>query len=351
MISVNTSRIARTNAIARPLQAVVAALLIGMAIIAAAIADPVPPTDALKPGEFVWAPDIAPRGPLAIVISLPAQRAYVYRNGVRIGISTVSSGMTGRETPSGIYTILQKQREHYSNLYDDAPMPFMQRLTWDGVAMHAGKLPGYPASHGCVRLPAKFAELLYAVTTPGTPVVIAAADTSPPTLTSPGLFAPVDAHTGEPTFHDAPVDRYTWMPYLSPEGPLTILVSVHDRHMLVLRNAVAIGHADIDLGDVPVHGTRAYMLLEGTRPEPSPLVPGRPALRWMDIPVSGQPPPEGDPLRAAVASGRVSLPSEFARLLYDALKPGTTVVLTDEPLQPQTPAVTVMSSDTIEPHP
>ena len=100
----------------------------------------------LLPGEYLWLPELSPRGPVLVLVSLPEQRAYVYRNGVRIGVATVSTGKPGFETPTGVFTILQKKREHYSNLYDDAPMPFMQRLTWGGVAMHAGRVPGYPAS-------------------------------------------------------------------------------------------------------------------------------------------------------------------------------------------------------------
>jgi len=96
----------------------------------------------------------------------------LYRNGVPIAASTVSTGSKGRETPSGVFTILQKEVVHRSRTYDDAPMPYMQRLTWKGVAMHAGHLPGYPASHGCIRLPPRFAKLLYGVTTIGTPVMI-----------------------------------------------------------------------------------------------------------------------------------------------------------------------------------
>ena len=104
--------------------------------------------DGLQPGQYRWTAEQAPTGPVVVFISLPAQRAYVYRDGVRIGISTVSSGKPGHRTPPGVYTILQKRREHYSNLYDDAPMPFMQRLSWDGLALHSGSLPGHPASHG-----------------------------------------------------------------------------------------------------------------------------------------------------------------------------------------------------------
>ena len=88
------------------------------------------PIESLKPGDYLWAPDIAPSGPVTVIISLKTQRAYTYRNGVPIGVSTVSTGKRGHATPTGIFMILQKQIEHRSNLYSDAPMPFMQRLTW-----------------------------------------------------------------------------------------------------------------------------------------------------------------------------------------------------------------------------
>ena len=118
----------------------------------------------LSAGEFVWQPEQATSGEVEIVISLPLQRVYVFRGGRLIGISTTSTGRAGHETPTGSFNILQKRREHYSNLYDNAPMPFMQRLTWDGIALHAGDLPGRPASHGCIRLPTAFARHLFAVT-------------------------------------------------------------------------------------------------------------------------------------------------------------------------------------------
>src|SRR5688500_3360987 len=117
----------------------------------------------LKPGEFLWAPEVAPAGPVLPVVSLATQRAVIYRNGLPIGISTVSTGRPGYRTPTGVFTVLQRRVEHYSSLYDDAPMPYMQRLTWGGVALHGGNLPGYPASHGCIRLPQAFARLLYDV--------------------------------------------------------------------------------------------------------------------------------------------------------------------------------------------
>ena len=126
----------------------------------------------LKAGQYVWEPKGNSSGPLFLVISLTAQRAMVYRNGLPIAASTISTGEKGRETPTGVFTILQKEVVHRSRTYDDAPMPYMQRLTWKGVAMHAGHLPGYAASHGCIRLPKGFAKLLYGATQIGTPVMI-----------------------------------------------------------------------------------------------------------------------------------------------------------------------------------
>ncbi len=133
----------------------------------------------LDPGEFIWHPQAASRGNVEIVVSLPLQVAYVYRGGTLIGVTTVSTGKPGNETPTGSFEILQKKREHYSNLYDNAPMPFMQRLTWDGIALHAGAIPGHPASHGCVRLPKKFAEHLFGATSLGAVVHIVDAAASP----------------------------------------------------------------------------------------------------------------------------------------------------------------------------
>jgi hypothetical protein len=130
------------------------------------------PEVVLKPGEFTWQPEASPYGAVLVVVSIEDQLAYVYRNGVRIATTTVSTGRPGYDTPTGIFQILQKKKMHHSNLYDDAEMPFMQRLTWDGVALHAGRIPGRPASHGCVRLPSKFAPLLYDVTYHGGTVVV-----------------------------------------------------------------------------------------------------------------------------------------------------------------------------------
>ena len=140
---------------------------------AAAAAEPAPAAveqAVLRPGEFVWQPERSPAGEVEIVVSIPLQRAYVYRGGTLIGVTTVSTGKPGHRTPTGKFDILQKHARHFSNKYNNAPMPYMQRLTWDGVALHAGQIPGHPASHGCVRLPLAFARQLFDVTRIGAAV-------------------------------------------------------------------------------------------------------------------------------------------------------------------------------------
>jgi hypothetical protein len=126
---------------------------------------------ALRPGDFRWAPTI-PQGDAKVVIDLLTQTFYVYKGDQLAGVSTISSGIKGRETPLGFWAVRTKKVKGFSRKYDNAPMPYMQMYDEKGIAFHAGKLPGYPASHGCVRLPLKFAERLYGLTKIGTKVII-----------------------------------------------------------------------------------------------------------------------------------------------------------------------------------
>jgi len=288
------------------------------------------PVDTLRAGESAWAPQLAPSGPVLVVVSLPAQRAWVYRNGVRIGTTTVSTGRKGHETPVGVYTILQKAREHYSNIYDSAPMPFMQRLTWDGIALHAGHLPGYPASHGCIRLPPDFAENLFEVTGRQTTVVVTDAPPAPPPIVA-GPFATAGTPPLVARGDDGGQLHYTWAPELAPEGPLTLLLGTNDGVLLVLRNGVEIGRASVYVDPGLRGGTRAYALLEGSLETPSVVHPQRTSLPWNAIDTTNASGPAPD-LRQAVADGRLVIPPAFARAVYDALVPGTTFIVTEEPL-------------------
>jgi L,D-transpeptidase catalytic domain len=128
--------------------------------------------------------------PIMAVVSIKDQRVTIYDAAGGAMRSRVSSGRTDYETPVGIYSVLEKEEEHYSNVYDDASMPFMQRITWSGVALHAGALPGYPASHGCVRLPEGFAQRLYPLTKVGMRVIVAYDDVAPVEISHPLLLKP-----------------------------------------------------------------------------------------------------------------------------------------------------------------
>jgi lipoprotein-anchoring transpeptidase ErfK/SrfK len=151
--------------------------LVSKAVVAAAPAPP-PRTPAPVPAAAAH-PAIAPEPPPAaapgavrVLVSLPQQRLWVFRGSELIATSPVSTGKRGHETPAGTFPILQKRVEHYSNLYDNAPMPYMQRLTHSGIALHGGRVPGYRASHGCIRLPHLFARRLYGLTNFNTRVVV-----------------------------------------------------------------------------------------------------------------------------------------------------------------------------------
>ncbi len=271
---------------------------------------------AMKPGDFIWAPQIAPEGPVVVVVSIARQRAYAYRNGVPIGISTVSTGKKGHETPTGVFTILQKKVDHKSNLYDDAPMPYMQRLTWSGIAMHAGNLPGYPASHGCVRLPLGFAKRLYGVTRLGLTVIVTDQADVPRFAPTPTILS------ADPRTADADLfGGMLWQPERSPTGPVSIIISAADQRMMVLRNGVPIGSAPVRIAG-EVAGTAAYTL--------SSIDGG--TYRWMKLPMPGETlpgPVEVTPDERA----RLTVPQDIEKAMAGVVTPGTTVVVTPDTLQ------------------
>lgn len=127
---------------------------------------PVSESEFLNPGQFEWQPELSQEGEVLVMVDLSKQLLEVWRGGVLIARSSISSGR-GQSTPNGVFSILEKDVEHYSNLYKGAPMPYMQRLGWDGFAIHAGILPGVPASHGCIRVPSAFAKKFFEITARG----------------------------------------------------------------------------------------------------------------------------------------------------------------------------------------
>ena len=305
-------------------------LVLAFAAAAASVASAqAPGADSLKPGEYLWYPQIAPAGPIVLVISLDEQRAYVYRNGIAIGVSTISSGKEGKETPAGVFTILQKNKDHRSNLYNNAPMPYMQRLTWDGIALHGGNLPGYPASHGCVRLPQAFAEKLFAVTQRGDTVVVANAKASPASVVHPAVLAPVTA-SGKSMEPVETADGFYWNEAAAPEGPVSILVALRDRRVSVLRNGMLIGMAPLEvLRDSYLHGTVLFVMTTEMEDIPSLLDPQRKRHRWVAHRILGE--DAGEPLSLQALGGSYRLPETFSRQLYGVLVPGTTVLVSDLP--------------------
>ena len=131
-------------------------------------------TDRVKPGQYLWREVPQSAGSERVVVSLSDQQAYLYRGSELMAVAAISTGTSKNPTPTGIFQVLEKKTMHRSRKYDNAPMPFMQRIDRFGIALHAGHNPGRPASHGCVRLPAQFAQKLFRTTGVGTPVMIGA---------------------------------------------------------------------------------------------------------------------------------------------------------------------------------
>jgi L,D-transpeptidase catalytic domain len=284
----------------------------------------------LKPGEFTWHPERSPEGPVAIIVSIPEQRVFVYRNGIRIGVSTCSTGKPGHETPTGVFTILEKDKNHHSSTYNDAPMPNMNRLTWNGVALHAGNLPGYPASHGCVRLPVKFSEVLFGVTHVGTPVILAGSHTDPKEVTHPGL---VLSDYAESEFisvqSNLKGEKLPWQTeVVKGETSTSIIVSHGDMTITVLENGktVASGPATITNPSTPL-GRHVFMLIGAHE--------GRQGLTWHAITHHDQTGiPLGQPDEAVLQ--RIKADDQVRTAIADRMHPGMVLITTELPSHPDT---------------
>ncbi|MDE3209184.1 MAG: L,D-transpeptidase family protein [Pseudomonadota bacterium] len=283
------------------------------------------PAHAVTGTRFFWHPEIAPSGPLVMVVSLDEQYLYVYRNGMAIGASPISSGRPGHETPTGVYTILQKEREHRSNLYNDAPMPFMQRLSWDGIAMHGGYLPGHPASHGCIRLPQSFAEKLFEISQRGAVVVIANARVDPATIVHPAAVAPIDL-SGQPMATPlgdvplpVPADR---------RAPLSVVISTHDHAVYVLRDGQLVATTTLGLNEgPPFRGTVLYVLRGDTAAAGDMHGQRQTAHLWSAYRIIDH----GPVAEPAQLAAQLRVPAAFGQSLREQLVPGTTVLVTDLP--------------------
>ncbi len=285
--------------------------------------------DGLKPGQFIWTPEASPEGPVAIIVSLPDQRVNVYRNGIRIGVSSCSTGKPGHRTPTGVFTILQKDKHHHSSTYNNAPMPNMNRLTWSGVALHAGHLPGYPASHGCIRMPLKFSALLFTVTHVGTPVIVADDHSEPGIVTHPGPALPALAKE-EMDAAVAKLSKKKLPPKKRREKmqhAVSLIVSRADQTLYIVRD----GHVESKNPVEFLHPSRPLgshtFVLMGSAEKAG-------ALQWKSIGYKQA----GHKLHAAEASviGRIQSNPALARKIAGLMHPGLVLVMTDAPAHPET---------------
>ena len=276
-----------------------------------------PLTETVKAGDYTWHPEVSPSGPVIVLVSLPDQLLYVYRNGVRIGRSTVSTGKVGKRTPTGVFTVLQKKVHHVSSIYKGAKMPHMQRLTWTGIALHAGHLPGYPASAGCVRMPVDFATNLYSATGIGTTVIIADNKSAPNHTVRPGLL--FSGKTGTP-----PSAASFWAPEKARTGPVSIIVGAADRKIYVYRNGVEIGGAPATgLETARLSGTYVYSA--------DSTLDSNGRRDWISTAAIGRKPPDLKALEHTI-----SMDPAFRQNLGSLVAPGTTLILTNAPVSSQT---------------
>ena len=281
---------------------------------------------ALEPGEFTWHPERQRTGPVAVVVSIPEQRVHVYRNGIRIAVSTCSTGKPGHETPTGVFVVLQKDKHHKSSTYSDAPMPNMNRLTWSGIALHAGRLPGYPASHGCVRLPMEFSERLFGITHVGTPVIIAGAHADPRELVHPGM---VLGAYGTHEFGDAvaslkskqrPTDWFD----LDRQPITSIIASSADRRIMLVQNSEILAEGGLTIAGSGKLGSHVFVL-DGTSERAQ-------GLRWIAISHNDDVDGFFQPEERAIT--RLKADDRFLAQMRAALHPGAVLIVTDAPLSP-----------------
>ena len=260
-------------------------------------------------------------------MQLEEQVAHVYRNGVTIGYAGISSGKPGHDTPTGVFQTLQKDANHHSSKYNNAPMPYTQRLTWDGVALHAGGLPGYPSSHCCVHLPSEFARRLFEISPMGMTVVVAKDVESPLAVRHPTFLAPVNPEGQVAALPRLAEDQaFRWDPARAPDGPLSIVLSTRELRLVAMRNGVEIGRSRIKVIDaIAAAGTTLYVAHRD---------PASQALAWHAVALGASPTSAIHTLTEGF-----ELPHDFSRQLGSLLDNGTTLVVTDAEILPHTTGV------------
>jgi len=273
----------------------------------------------MLPGDFTWHPEREPQGAVAVICSIPEQRVHVYRNGIRIGVSTCSTGRPGHETPTGVFTVLQKDADHRSSTYNNAPMPNMNRLTWGGIALHAGNLPGYPASHGCIRLPLEFSALLFEVTHIGTPVIISGARNDPWELIHPGfvLSGLAEADMEEAVAGlDARSHPSDWTS--GADYPVTaVLATRADRKIILMEDGRKLFESSIEIDDDRPLGEHV-LVMQGSRET---------GLHWTGL--THHHDPEHPLWPEEQVLNRLRVPEAFSQAMMARLHPGLVLVVSD----------------------
>jgi len=268
------------------------------------------------PNTYTWHPELSTEGPVLVSISLRTQTAAVYRNGIRIGTCRVSTGRPGFETPTGVFYILNKDANHHSKKYNNAPMPYSERLTWDGIALHAGYIPTKPgtSSHGCIHLPYKFAQKLFSLTSKGTTVVISD--------DVPDIFVSKNHRIG---FRGGKESEYVWNPHYSDHGPVSLIYSKKEKKLFILRNGIVIGEAPVETSVWSKHvtGTAAFIFTGWD------VKRGKATSTWIQI--SGKKAQHVDRLNEWF-----KLDPLVARVLQGLLVKGTNLVVTSEGVSDRT---------------
>lgn len=285
----------------------------------------------IAPGRSFWLPELSPAGPVVAVVNLYTQHAQIYRNGIAIGYTSVSTGKRGYGTPTGRFQVLEKRRFHRSSTYGNAPMPWMVRLTWSGIAFHSGALPGFPASHGCIRLPASFAPQLFGALSLGDTVAV---------LNQPAdaftTLAPIDP-LGRPLLQPEMLAATAWWREAAASAAP---VSASPVSASLLTGAPASLAAPPLALLVSLPQQRLFVLEAGQVAAAAPLPPGarQQALPLTAAPLSWQPPGHwqapGQSGNAADATlWQTVLPSDaaFIQRLRARITPGSTLVLSDLP--------------------
>jgi len=289
------------------------------------------PKDSLKKGEFTWAPQLAPSGPILVTVSLDEQLAYTYRNGVLIGVATASTGKKGHETPTGVFHTILKDAKHRSSKYNNASMPYTQKFTSSGIALHAGGLPGYPSSHGCVHLPSEYARLLFTETPMGMTVMVTNNTKYPESIDHPAFLSPVMAD-GKIQEHErlSAKETYRWNPDISSSGPVSMLISRADKRLVVVRNGKEIGRCKISIANEKDSiGTFVYVAHEknGTA-----ITGNGKNVQWLSCELSDVNYGSGTHGDHQSQLSRIKIPDAFLKEIQPLMSEGTTMMITDAPI-------------------